>query len=88
MALWVSVSSEDAFGGIITNGQQSTSQCESEKNLFLREFPAKNRKVRLKGNTEVPWKNCTKEVPMASDSSNAGMKENFPLTTQLARLIS
>ena len=52
-----------------------------QKNLFLREFPAKNRKVRLKVDTEVPWKNRTKEVPMASDSSHAGVKENFTFTT-------
>lgn len=52
-----------------------------QKNLFLREFSAKNRKVRLKVNAEVPWKNRTKEVPMASDSSNAGAKENFSFTT-------
>lgn len=42
-----------------------------QKNLFLREFSAKNRKVRLKVNSEVPWKNQTKEVPMVRDSSNA-----------------
>lgn len=42
-----------------------------QKNLFLREFSAKNRKVRLKVNSEVPWKNRTKEVPMVRDSSNA-----------------
>lgn len=28
---WISVSSEDAFGGIITNRQQSTSQRDTEK---------------------------------------------------------
>jgi len=52
-----------------------------QKNLFLREFSAKNRKVRLKVNTEVPWKNRAEEVPMASDNSNAGVKENFTFTT-------
>lgn len=58
-----------------------------QKNLFLREFSAKNRKVRLKVTTEVPWKNRTKEVPMASNSSNAGVKENNTQTTQFAREI-
>lgn len=43
----------------------------AQKNLSLREFSAKNRKVRLKVNSEVPWKNRTKEVPMVRDSSNA-----------------
>lgn len=42
-----------------------------QKNLLLREFSAKNRKVRLKVSSEVPWKNRTKEVPMVRDSSNA-----------------
>lgn len=42
-----------------------------QKNLLPREFSAKNRKVRLKVNSEVPWKKRTKEVPMVRDSSNA-----------------
>lgn len=42
-----------------------------QENLLLREFSAKNRKVRLKVNSEVPWKKRTKEVPMVRDSSTA-----------------
>lgn len=56
-----------------------------QKNLFLREFPAKNRKVRLKVTTEVPGKNRTKEIPMANDSSHAGAQENFTCAARLAR---
>lgn len=58
-----------------------------QKNLFLWEFPAKNRKARLKVKIEVPWKNHTKEVPMARDSSSAGIikKKTKHFPTQFAR---